>query len=269
MKIKELKLDVEALMSQVVFGHGYLHYGYWESGTADEVSLMRLGQAQQHYFDLVAKTIPSGTRTILDVGSGTGSNALGLTRLGYALDCVCPSMRLNEIARRKLPPEVTVFESMFEDLKIDKTYDLVLFLESFHYIDAVAALTQARTLAKKQVLIFDYFPREDRGTADRITHQRFTSLIAGQFADTFRIVIDRDLTHAIVPTFTVLDEITNVHVRPFAARIIEEFRRDYPISSFLLAYPLRKILAKLQKQSRRQETFPAENEYRLILMDRI
>ena len=70
MNLKELKLECEALFSQAVFGHGYLHYGYWKSGEVDEKSLASLGVAQQEYFNQIVNTIPKGTQSILDVGSG-------------------------------------------------------------------------------------------------------------------------------------------------------------------------------------------------------
>lgn len=265
MKLKELRLDVEALASELVFGHGFLHYGYWEGGRADEISLARLGQAQQAYFDLVASQIPAGTRTILDVGSGTGANAAALIRLGYRVDCVCPSPRLNEFARRKLPPETTIFESRFEDLRLDRSYDLLLFLESFHYLDAAAAMAQAARLTARDAIVFDYFPRRDGGGASKVSHARFVAL--AQSAG-WRIVADRDCTREIVPTFVVLDTLRNERLRPFVARTVEEFRRTRPFLAFLLAWPLRRLQASAARPSRKHETFPADFEYRLIRLSR-
>ena len=66
---KDFRLDFEALLSQIVDGQGFLHYGYWKDGTADGVSLRSIGNAQQAYFDELVRAIPDGTRSILDVGS--------------------------------------------------------------------------------------------------------------------------------------------------------------------------------------------------------
>src|SRR5687767_14322449 len=82
----------------------------------------------------MAAMIPQGTRSILDVGSGTGSNARDLLDQGYTVDCVCPSPRLNVIAREKLQASAAIFECRFEDFTSYRKYDLILCCESFHYV---------------------------------------------------------------------------------------------------------------------------------------
>ena len=72
---KDFKLDIEALVLQVVAGHGFLHYGYWQDGIPSEASLLAMAAAQQAYFDVMRALIPGDVETILDVGSGTGGNA--------------------------------------------------------------------------------------------------------------------------------------------------------------------------------------------------
>jgi SAM-dependent methyltransferase len=266
---KEFKLDLEALISQTVNGKGYLHYGYWENGVADEITLRRMGEAQQAYFDQLAGTIPAGIQSILDVGSGTGSNAHGLVQKGYAVDCVCPSPKLNQIARRKLPNTTRIFESRFEDLNLADDYDLMIFSESFHYLDATAALRKVCAHARRNMIVFDYFPRADSQGNVRVSHAQFTRLIAQNFADKLRIVSDRDLTREIIPTFRVLDEFKDSYARPFVERTIADFRLNHPFYAFLLGWPLRKLLAKVGKKSDRAQAFLRTYEYRLILLSRI
>jgi hypothetical protein len=265
---KNFRLDLEALLSQILDGQGFLHYGYWPDGTADEVSLSRLSRAQQAYFDQLAGAIPEGTASILDVGSGTGSNALRLLQKNYSVDCVCPSPRLNEIAGRKLPQSTTIFECAFEELATDNEYDLLLFSESFHYLDAGKALRQIVARARKHVLIFDYFPRKDSTTGKAVSHRQLTRLLSDSFPGEFTFVIDRDVTGFIIPTFQVLDAIQNNHIRPFAIRSVAEFRREHPVYSFFLAYPLHKLLARFEKSASRYTTFPEAFEYRLIVLAR-
>jgi 2-polyprenyl-3-methyl-5-hydroxy-6-metoxy-1,4-benzoquinol methylase len=140
MNTKELSLDIEALISQTLYGHGFLHYGYWPDTQTVIPSLESLGKAQQAYFDRMVAMIPQGIRTILDVGSGTGSNAKALLDRGYTVDCLCPSARLNLIAREKLKGNAEIFECHFEEFKSASKYDLIICCESFHYIHAAQGL---------------------------------------------------------------------------------------------------------------------------------
>lgn len=265
MKDKDFELDFEALLSEVVYGHGFLHYGYFPDGPPETPSAEAFGRAQQAYFDLLAATIPEGTKTILDVGSGTGSNAAALTKLGYALECLCPSEQLNEMARRKLPKTSTVHTTKFEDFETDKRFDLCIFAESFHYIDLASALGQIARYSKNGAVIFDYFRRPGAVSATdgtRGTHADFLAEVERQ--GKLKVVHDEDLTEAIQPTFYIFDHIKNVHLAPFAARFREEFRRTNPVKSFLLERVLRKVLKRIERPSNREEVFAARNEYHLI-----
>jgi SAM-dependent methyltransferase len=266
MAARKLKLDIDALLSQILDGKGFLHYGYWPDRTADEISLSRLARAQQAYFDELAGAIPDGTTSILDVGSGTGSNALRLLQKGYSVECVCPSAKLNEIARKKLPLDTVIHECLFEDLTTDRVYDVLLFAESFHYLDASRALPRAAALARKHLVIFDYFPRQDGGVRQGTSYHRLTQMLSESGA--FRIISDRDVTACIVPTFEVLDVMANDHVRPFLAQSIAEFRTAHRMWSFFLSYPLRKLAARLARSSKKHETFPAKFEYRMMVLAR-
>jgi SAM-dependent methyltransferase len=162
MKLKSVELDLTALMSEVMFGHGYAHYGYFPDGVPDVLSAAALGEAQHAYFERLEQAIasvPGGVRRILDVGSGTGANARGLIACGYEVACVSPSAQMNEMARAKLPDGTVVTDATFEAFDPQARFDICLFAESFHYIDLEAGLRQAARFAQKGVVIFDYFRR--------------------------------------------------------------------------------------------------------------
>lgn len=265
MGLKDLRLDVEALFSQAIYGHGFLHYGYWPDGEPDTLSLDNLGKAQQAYFDRFVELIPKSVHTILDVGSGTGSNAKGLLEKGFKVDCVCPSAKLNLLAREKLPESTQIFECGFEEFLTEKKYDMALFCESFHYIQAAAALAQANKYVKKYVLIFDYFRRQDSKKGDRITYDTFLRLVK---TSPFKILYDEDVTEAITPTFLVLDNLKNNHIKPFSNRVIKEYKKEHPFYSFLLNIPLKKLENSIQRTSKRFQQFPKKHQYRLILMEK-
>lgn len=268
MKLKDTRLDIEALLTQALFGHGFAHYGYWPDGRPATPSAMALGKAQQDYFELLASTIPEGVERILDVGSGTGENALQLVRRGYRLECLCPSEQLNSMARAKLPADVTVSTVGFEDYDSPRRFDMCLFAESFHYIALAPALIQAAKYAHQCVLIFDYFRRRPEHASDetRGTHATFLAEVHHQ--KVWQVVRDDDVTEQILPTFYVLDHIKNAYVAPFIGRFQRELRRQHPVRAWLLNRVAGKALRRAQKPSERERTFADRYEYRLILLRR-
>ena len=175
---------------------------------------------------------------------------------------------MNAMARRKLPASATVYDARFEDLDIDAEYDLVLFCESFHYLNAQQALANVCRHALGHVLIFDYFRIHDGDRGDRTSHNQFVSLLTGPFASDFVTVRDEDVTPQVLPTFRVLHAIGNAHVKPFLCSFVAQLRRENSFYAFLLRWPLARIARKAKMQSRRHESFAREREYRLILLER-
>ena len=109
-----------------------LHYGYWpneKTATAQNFS-----KAQDRHSELIIDNIPSTVNKILDVGSGSGSLAKKLISLGYQVDCVIPSEFLAEKVQQKLDTSSIIHITKFENLNISQNYDLILFSESFQYV---------------------------------------------------------------------------------------------------------------------------------------
>jgi SAM-dependent methyltransferase len=262
---KPTELDVAALLSEAVFGHGFLHYGYWPEGRPATPSTQALGQAQQAYFDLMVSAFPPGVTRVLDVGSGTGANALALSQRGFSLELVCPSEQLNAMARAKLPPGTPVHTATFEDFGSPSRFDLCLFAESFHYIALAPALAQTARYATRGAVIFDYFRRTGRGDDVRGTHAEFLAEVARQGA--FRVARDEDLTEAILPTFFVLDHLKNAHFGPFLARARAAFRARAPVKAWLAERVLGRAMDKFQRPSARESTFARDFEYRLVRLE--
>lgn len=271
MKLKSAELDLTALMSEVTFGHGYAHYGYFPDGVPEVLSAQAIGAAQHAYFEkLVAAigTVPGDVSRILDVGSGTGANARGLIARGFEVACVSPSVQMNEMARAKLPPGTVVTDAQFETFRSEERFDLCLFAESLHYIDLAQALSQAAVYAGKGVVIFDYFRRPGFARADgtRGTHADFVAEVAAQGA--FEIVSDEDMTEAITPTFVIHEYLKNEKIAPFVQRLRAEVKQSYPWRAWALEKVLGRSLDKLGRKTGRATSFAREHEYRLIVMRR-
>mgnify|MGYP002152487855 CR=1 FL=1 len=271
MKLKSFELDATALMSEVMFGHGYAHYGYFPEGLPGVLSAQAVGAAQEAYLERLVEaigTVPGGVRSILDVGSGTGANARALIARGFEVACVSPSAQMNEMARAKLPEGTEVTDAFFERFETGARYDICLFAESFHYIELAAALRQAARYAEKGVVIFDYFRRPGQGKRHRDgtrgTHADFVAEVARQGA--FEILSDEDMTDAITPTFVIHEYLKNEKIAPFVRRLRAEFRRDYPWRAWAVEKMIGRSLDKLGRKTGRSETFARDHEYRLIVM---
>ena len=103
-----------------------------------------------------ADRLPLSEGRILDVGCGSGTFGRKLIDRGFHVDGVIPSAFLAQRVREVFGEQGEVFESRLEDLETDKKYDLVLFSESFQYVDIDAGLAKADALlqqARKNVEI--------------------------------------------------------------------------------------------------------------------
>jgi len=76
---RELGLDLAAIAARYLFGTDHLHYGLWTEGLP--VHMNNLLKAQEQYADMLLATIPEGTKTILDVGTGTGILAIAAAKV--------------------------------------------------------------------------------------------------------------------------------------------------------------------------------------------
>lgn len=270
---KSMELEIGALVSELVFGHGYMHYGYFPEGSPEELSLQALGEAQHAYFEKLVETIgtvPGGVRRILDVGSGTGANARGLIGAGFDVTCVSPSTQMNEMARANLPQGTQVIDSSFEGLATNARYDLCLFAESFHYIELEPALAQVEKYADRGVVIFDYFRRDaaekDAQHGKRSTHAAFLEAIARQ--QRFEVLVDKDVTAAIAPTFMILENLKDERLAPFVRRFRAVLKQRYPLRAKVFEMAFGRSMDKLVRKSGRSEKFARSHEYRLIAMRR-
>lgn len=266
MRFKELQLDFEALLSQAVSTNGFLHYGLWhQAQEPSSYSLEAIAAAQLAYFERMLEAFPGGAKRILDVGSGTGSNALALSRRGYEVDCVCPSPHLNLLARAKLPNSSEVHECKYEAFQCnDNQYDFIFFAESFHYIEPQTGLDKLAKQSRLGGLIFDYFPKVP--TPGRITLEQFEAHVKA--TQSLQIRESIDLTPQIAVTFDALHGLRNLQLAPFLRRVGASLRTHYPVLGFLPAILLeRKSKRWLSKPSKR-DSFVKDFEYRLITLEK-
>lgn len=93
---------------------------------------------------LVAGLIPTPGAAVLDVGAGTGISSAQLMAAGATVLAVEPDTRMAAVASGK---GVTAEIGTFEDWQpADRTFDLVVFAQSFHWVQPRPALRKVRSI---------------------------------------------------------------------------------------------------------------------------
>ncbi len=157
---QEVGLEIGLIFFKFFLKTEYLHYGLFDEG--EEKDIWALGKAQNRYAEKLFSLIPEGTKTILDVGCGSGKTAQELSKRGYTVVCVSPSKLLNKYAKGLLGDDVPVHTAKFEEFKSDQKFDVVMFSESFQYIPIDDAINGAKKFLNPQghILVADFFKRD-------------------------------------------------------------------------------------------------------------
>ncbi|MDT5182266.1 MAG: hypothetical protein QOI29_424 [Mycobacterium sp.] len=93
---------------------------------------------------LIDDLLMRGARTVLDVGAGTGIASEQLLERGVNVLAVEPDPRMAEFARgKRIPVEIGTFENWDP---AERRFDLVVFGQSFHWVNPHIALPKAHRL---------------------------------------------------------------------------------------------------------------------------
>lgn len=269
---REVGLEIGATIFKYFLDTEYLHYGYFSDGLAVETK--NLAEAQVRYANLLKSTIPAAARRILDVGCGTGRFALELRRSGLAVDCVSPGALLTEHARRLLDQDSRIYQCKFEDLVTDRKYDVVLFSESFQYIDPHRALAQAMRVLEPggHVLICDIF-KTDRQNRSKLGggHDLAT------FKETVRdypltLVREQDITRETAGTIDLANRLSLEVLKPTYHLILRVMDDRYPRIGKFLRWKYKQKLARMEAKhfsgERTGANFMRDKRYMLYLFER-
>lgn len=266
---REVGLEIASICSRYFFKSQHLHYGYWTSDL--EVDIANLARAQDNYVKFLISHIPEKVVKILDVGCGSGQIARMLVDKGYQVDCVSPSRFLAQQARELLGGKSHIFECLYEQLQTANRYDLILFSESFQYINPEDAVRQTFGLLNNggYVLICDIFKKEVPGKSPLPGGhplRRFYDIVSEY---PLEVVEDLDITEQTAPTLDIVNGMLNEVAKP-TIDLAEQLLDDtYPAMSKFLKFLYRKKINKINKKyfnkAKTGENFKKFKSYRLFL----
>jgi 2-polyprenyl-3-methyl-5-hydroxy-6-metoxy-1,4-benzoquinol methylase len=266
---REVGLKIGCLCGEYFLKLRHLHYGYWTEGL--NVDISNLGRAQEEYVKFLLSHIPQGVKTILDVGCGAGQLAQTLLSAGYAVDCVSPSAFLTEQTLKSVGDKSEIFECKYEELETQKRYDLILFVESFQYIDLPTALANtARFLnAGGHMLVCDIFKQSGQEKSRQSGGHDLDKLFKLVETSAFTLVEDIDITEQTAPNIDLLNDALEKVGKPVVESIADFLAERYPTVFKLLSWKYQDELDKISKKysggSRTGEQFRQFKSYRLLL----
>jgi SAM-dependent methyltransferase len=245
---KDLGLAAGLLIGRVLFETDELHFGYWDQGL--EVKIGNMAAAQERYSQFLLSHIPEGTKSILDVGCGAGKLAERLIGQGYRVECVCPSPLLVGEATRRLGADVPVHLCTFDAFETERRFDLVLFSESFQYVDIEDAIDRARRFLRPggHLLICDFFRRDVEGTRYIRGGHRWKSFQRVIEASPFECLEDEDITEWTSPTQDVANDVTMGLIGPLWQIVRSALRERHSLISKLVEWKFKRKIAKVEQK---------------------
>lgn len=266
---REIGLEIGTICGRHLLNLEHLHYGYWTKDL--KVDLAHLPAAQKNYTDFLMSNIPDGVKSILDVGCGMGHTAKRLTEAGYTVDAVSPSSFLAQQARELLQGKCEIFECFYEELHTEKRYDLVLFSESFQYIDPETAIQKTLGLLKPEgwMLICDVFKRSINEKSPISGGHYLTRFYEAADKFPLRQMKDLDITDQTAPSRDIENHICKDVLEPVSNLLEKLMDSRYPLLSKCLKWKYRKKIEKMRHKyfddQRTGEIFKKFKTYRLFL----
>jgi ubiquinone/menaquinone biosynthesis C-methylase UbiE len=91
-------------------------------------------------------------KTILDVGCGIGDIALTLAKKGYIVTAISPDKNHKKYFDRYKDKNISFYDIKFEDIRFDKTFDLILMSESQGNFSPIITFKQCKRYLRSQVI---------------------------------------------------------------------------------------------------------------------
>ena len=269
---QRIGLDIGLAVGRFFLNTEDLHYGYWPNGK--EANVQNLAEAQVAHSQLIIDHIPDKTKSILDVGSGSGNLALKLLNLDYNVDCVIPSEFLAEQVSLKLGNRGKIHICDFEKIDDSKKYDLILFSESFQYVKLGESLNKIAKMLNSSgsLLICDFFRRNVPGKSPMGGGHSWNGFLEAVSKHPLKLQTDTDITEETAPTIDLLSQFNTDVLSPISEMSAEYHLDHYPKITKLFRWKFKKRLEKIHNiylsGNVNGESFKRFKEYHLLVYKR-
>ena len=271
---KEVGLELGLMIFKFFLKSEYLHYGYFKDNLPTDIQ--NLKKAQENYTELLMSHIPDGTKYILDVGCGSGKTAQTLTKAGYKVECVSPGTILTNYAQNLLGDTVEIHNFKFEDLSLDKKYDLILFSESFQYIPLDQSIERALKLLtpKGHIMICDFFKTDAPGKSQLGGGHPFSNwqTTLESYSNRININVEMDITNETAPTIDLVNQLSNEVFAPVSKSVWAVAEDRFPLLIKLINWKYKKKFEKMRQKhlsgERNGENFKKYKKYMFYLFEK-
>lgn len=231
----ENKLNFELLFCTNILKLNSLHYGYWNNG--EKVNLETLRKAQLRYTESLISLIPKQVNTILDVGCGTGDIAVTLAKKGFEVTAISPDINHKDFLNNFNNKNIAFYDKKFEEIDLDKKFDLILMSESQNYFDTNVGFRQCRNYLKKGgfLLVSGIFRKKNTLEFNHIINieKGYVKKAKGY---NLEIVDHIDITNNILPTLELVYNGYNRYFIPFIDTLKYYFDTFSPVKMKLLQW---------------------------------
>ncbi len=164
-----------------------------------------------------------------------------------------------------------IFDCFYEHLQTDKRYDLVLFSESFQYINPQVAIQKTLGLLNPggYMLICDIFKLDVEGKSPIAGGHNLTQFFTTISEYPLRLVNDRDITRETAPNRDIENHLFKEVVEPVSGLLGRLLDSRYPLLARFLRWKYRKKIDKIRGKyfsgRRTGENFRKFKTYRLLV----
>lgn len=249
-----------------------LHFGLWTPKLKKTIS--NLPRAMEKYTNHLISHIPEGTRSVLIAGGDTGHFAEKLVSMGYTVDYVSHKPIMTKLVSERLNDRSHIFECCFKDLKTARTYDLILFRETFKKMSPDICMDKCLKLLNKNgnILICDLF-QKDTGDKNPFGETLKLSQTYSEISKyPFEITRDIDITDKTSPTMDILNDILlNVGAPVFNLLLLflkNKYAQLFKLIHFRYKNKLENLTARYFSGGLNAERFSFFHSYRLVVINK-